>query len=237
RRVAPEGLADFVILALDDPLQPIDLAVNRRALDWLVLRGGADFRRGQGVNGETRHQIGFQAGGERRRSPVAPAARAPSELVVYPTALVPFGSDDVKPAENDYAFPLFFPGSAQTDVRAPAGHVGRDGHRADGARFGDDLRLRLVVLRVERATSDPGPAQLTGERLGFYNAAGTDQNGTPRCVCAADLGDERPVFSVFVSEDHVRQVFADAGAVRRGGDHYGRREKFQRFARGVPREG
>src|SRR5262245_46895335 len=237
RRVAPEGLADFVILALDDPLQPFDLAVNRRVLDWLVLRSGADFRRDQVVNAEARHQIVFQADEEARRSRIALAARAPSELVVYSTALVPVGSDDVKTAENDYAFPLFFPGPAQTDVRASAGHVGRDGDRSDGACPGDDLGLSLVVLRVERSACDSGLAQLKGERLGFFNACGADQNGTPRCVRAADLGDERPVFRVFVSEDHVRQVFADARAVRRDGDYFDAVEIFQLFGRGSRRGG
>src|SRR5688500_13327977 len=39
RGVAPERLADLVILSLDDPLQSFDFMANRRMLDRLVLRG------------------------------------------------------------------------------------------------------------------------------------------------------------------------------------------------------
>src|SRR5215475_2530191 len=161
RGVAQKRLSYFVILSLDDPLQPFDLVANRRMLDRPVLRGGANFRRNQMVNAETRHQIILQADEEARRPRVALAAGAPSELVVNAPALVPVGSDDVKPAEFDYAFPFFFPGPAQPDVRAPAGHVGRDSHGADGAGLGDDLGL--VVLRVERATGDFSLAQCAGQ--------------------------------------------------------------------------
>src|SRR5262249_44246802 len=143
----------------------------------------------------------------------------------------------VKTAEGDYAFPLIFPGSAQTDVRPSAGHVSRDSHRADGARFGDDLSLGLVVLRVKRAAGYSGLTQLTGQRLGFFDGAGADQNGTPDRMGAAYLGDEGPAFRVFVREDQVRQVFAYARAVRRDGDHFDAVEIFQLLGRWLRRGG
>src|SRR5262249_4773037 len=60
RRVAPEGLADFVVLSLDNPLQSFDLAANGRMVDRLALRSGADLRRDQIIDAEARHQVVFQ---------------------------------------------------------------------------------------------------------------------------------------------------------------------------------
>src|SRR5262245_4160706 len=235
--VAPERFADFVILSLDDPLQSFDFMANRRMLDRLVLRGRANFRRNQMVYAETRHQIILQADEEARVSRIALAARAPSELVVYAPALVPVRSDDVKTAQGDYSFTLPFSGPAKTNVRAPARHVGRDGHRADGAGLGDDLGLGLVVLRIEDATDDSDLAQLARQCLGLFDAARPDQNRTPRHVRAFDLGDERPALRVFVGKDHVRHVLADARTVRRDGNHFEAVETFQLFSRGLRRGG
>src|SRR5262245_25316632 len=235
--VAPERLSYLVILSLDDPLQSFDLMANRRMLDRLVLRSGANFRRNQMVYAETRHQIILQADEKARRSRIALAPRATSELVVYAPALVPVRSDDVKTAQGDYALTILFSGPAKTNVRAPARHVGRDGHCADGAGLGDDLGLDLVVLRIEDATDDSDLAQLARQFLGLFDAARPDQNGTPRYVRAFDLGDERPALRVFVREDHVRQVFADARAVRRDGNHFEAVETFQLFSRGLRRGG
>src|SRR5262245_34966133 len=162
-RVAPERLADFVILSLDDPLQSFDLMPNHRMFDRLVLRSRSNFRRNQMVYAETRHQVVLQADEEARRPRIALTARASPELVVYAPALVPVGSDDIKAAEGDHALPLFFPGPAQADVRAPARHICRDCHRADGAGLGDDFRFGLVILRIEDATDDPGLAQRGGQ--------------------------------------------------------------------------
>src|SRR5215475_3896301 len=106
--IAQKRLSYFVILSLDDPLQPFDLMANRRMLDRLVLRSGANFRRNQMVYAETRHQIILQADEEARSSRIALAAGAPSELVVNAPALVPVRSDDVKAAQGDYALQLLF---------------------------------------------------------------------------------------------------------------------------------
>src|SRR5215813_6985036 len=229
--VAPERLSYLVILSLDDPLQSFDLMANRRMLDRLVLRSGAYFRRNQMVYSETRHQIILQADEEARRPRIALAARAPFELVVYAPALVTVRSDDVKTAQGDYALTLLFSGPAKTNVRAPARHVGRDGHRVDGAGLGDDLGLGLVVLRIEDATDDSDLAQLARQCLGLFDTARADQNGTPRHVRAFDLCDERQALRVFVREDQVRQVFADARTVRRDRNHFEAVESFQLFSR------
>src|SRR5262247_835966 len=156
------------------------------------------------VYAESRHQIILQADEEARGSRIALAARTPSELVVYAPALVPVRSDDVETAQGDYAFTLLFSSPAKTNVRAPARHVSRDGHRADGAGLGDDLGLSLVVLRIEDATDDSDLAQLARQCLGLFDAARADQNGAPGNVRAFDLGDERPALRVLVREDQVR---------------------------------
>src|SRR5262245_5124484 len=235
--VAPECLSYLVILSLYDPLQSFDLMANRRMFDRLVLRSGANFRWNQMVYAETRHQIILQADEEARRPRIALAARAPSELVIYASALVPVRSDDVKTVQGDYALTLHFSGPAKTNVRAPARHVGRDGHRADGAGLGDDLGLGLVVLRIEDATDDSDLAQLARQCLGLFYAARADQDGTPRHVLVFDLGDERPELRVFMREDHVRHVFAYARTVRLDGNHFEAVETFQLFSRGLRRGG
>src|SRR5262249_16527258 len=106
RRVSSQGFADFIILSLHDPLQSFDLVADGMMLDRLVRRGGADFRRDQPVNAEARHQVVFKADEETRRARVALPAGAPAKLVVYAPALVTIGSDDVKPAEFNDAFPI-----------------------------------------------------------------------------------------------------------------------------------
>ncbi len=45
--------------------------------------------------------------------------------------------------------------AAQLDVRAAAGHVGRDGDRAHPTRLSDDLCLPLVVLGVQNVVGNP----------------------------------------------------------------------------------
>ena len=49
--------------------------------------------------------------------------------------------------------------AAEQDVDAAAGHVRRDGHRADPAGLRDDHRLLLVVLRVQDVVLDPAPVR------------------------------------------------------------------------------
>ena len=49
--------------------------------------------------------------------------------------------------------------AAQLDVRAAAGHVGRDGHGAAAPRLGHDRRFLLVELGVEDLVPDAAPLE------------------------------------------------------------------------------
>ena len=58
-----------------------------------------------------------------------------------------FRADDMEAAQVGHA-------ETQFDVRAAAGHVGRDGDGAALAGARDDLRLLLVILGVENRVDD-----------------------------------------------------------------------------------
>ena len=59
--------------------------------------------------------------------------------------------------------------AAKQDVRATARHVRRDGDGPLAARLGDDLRLALVVLRVEHVMLDSALVEDAGELLGVLD--------------------------------------------------------------------
>ena len=70
--------------------------------------------------------------------------------------------------------------AAELDVRAAAGHVGRDRDRARPARLGDDARLLLVELGVERLVLDPAPLEQRREDLGLLDRHRADEDRAAR---------------------------------------------------------
>ena len=68
------------------------------------------------------------------------------------------------------------PASTEDDVRAAAGHVGGDGHRSRLSGLRDDVRLVLVVLRVEDLMVDILAPQPLGEILRCLDGRGADED-------------------------------------------------------------
>ena len=99
------------------------------------------------VAGEEAHELVLGGEVEAGLARVALAAGAAAQLVVDAARLVALGAEHVEAAE--LAHPL-----AELDVDAAAGHVRRDRDRAALARADDDLRLALVLLRVQDVVLD-----------------------------------------------------------------------------------
>ena len=128
------------------------------------------------------------------------------------------GADDIETAQGRHFTELLFARAAELDVRAPTGHVGRDGHRAGGAGPGDDRGLELVALSVEHIAEDAGGFEGGSELFRFLDARRPDENGAARDVDAGDLIDQSRELGRPVSEDDVGEVAPDARPVGRDDD-------------------
>src|SRR5581483_6369490 len=122
---------------------------------------------------------------------IALPSGAPSELIINAPALVPVGANDIEPAQAHDPLPLFFPGASQSDVRAAARHIRRNGHRPDGPRFGNYSGLGLIVFCIEYLTLHASLSQPVRQQLRFLHAARADQNRAPLFMRPANLPDER----------------------------------------------
>src|SRR4051812_32043309 len=91
---------------------------------------------------EIPHQVVFKAHVETRSARITLARATSTELSIDSARLMAFGANHEQTAfiRN----PL-----AQLDVRAAAGHVGRNRHRAGLASALEDFRLLHVELRIE----------------------------------------------------------------------------------------
>ncbi len=70
--------------------------------------------------------------------------------------------------------------AAELDVGAAAGHVGGDRDRAAPAGLGDDARLLLVELGVQRLVLDPAPLEQRREDLGLLDRHRADEDRAAR---------------------------------------------------------
>ena len=105
--------------------------------------------------------------------------------------------------------------AAEQDVRAAAGHVRRDRHRAGPAGLGDDLRLLLVELGVQDLVLDPAPLEELAEALGLLDRDRADEDRPAELLHLGDLLDHRVELRVLVPVDEVRLVLADHRPVGR----------------------
>ncbi len=126
-----------------------------------------------------------------------------------------------------------FERTAELDVGAAAGHVGRDRDRAGHAGFGHDIGFLLVEARVQHreqlcrlagarrgvqllhgvfvAEIDLLVAvllQIVGEHLGLFDRGGADQHRLQPRIGAFDLGQDRGIFLVLGAVDLVVLVEA-----------------------------
>ena len=109
--------------------------------------------------------------------------------------------------------------AAELNVGAAAGHVGGDGHTARHAGLGDDLRLLLVVARIQHLMRNLVLLEQLGQDLRFLDRGGADQH---RLALLARLLDERDDGAIFLLRraiDLVVLVVADHVHVGRHLDH------------------
>ena len=78
--------------------------------------------------------------------------------------------------------------AAELDVGAAAGHVGGDGHRAEAAGLGDDMRLLLVEAGVEHLVLDAFPSRYSDSSSDFSIETVPTSTGWPiACFSLIDL--------------------------------------------------
>ena len=117
--------------------------------------------------------------------------------------------------------------AAEHDVRAAAGHVRGDRHRAELARLRDDLRFLFVVLGVEHAVRHALFAQQRGNVLALLNGDRADEHGLALGITRLDLLDDGAVLARLVFIDNVVPVDADDRLVRRDLDDVKRVDRLE----------
>lgn len=108
--------------------------------------------------------------------------------------------------------------AAEHDVGATAGHVRRDGHRAQAPGLGDDRGLAGVLLGVEHLVADPAATQQVGQVLALLDRHGADEDRLPFGVPLDNVLDNRLELGVRRAVDQVGLVEPDHRHVRRDGD-------------------
>ena len=121
--------------------------------------------------------------------------------------------------------------SAEENVRAAAGHVGRYRYGAFAARLGNDDGFALVLLGVQNLVRNSGFLQVRGNFFRFFDGDAADQHRLAAFVVLANAADARAVllqdavhrgfeFFGFRAIDHVGIFNADERAVGRNRDHF-----------------
>jgi len=233
-------LADVEVPTLDLALGIFDGAGDPGMLDRLTLLH-AEFLHepGNAVRTEDPHQAVVERQVKPGGAGIALAPGAPTQLIVDPARFVSFGTNHVQTPGRDHLVVATLPIgpdalvllgrrggqflleiSAQHDVGTPTGHVGGDGHGPGPSGLGDDLRLPLVLLRVEHLMGDAELAQDRGQLLRGLDRGGSHQHGLAAPDTLADIFDDRLVFFGRRAIDLVRGVLPDHGHVRRDHDHF-----------------
>ena len=107
--------------------------------------------------------------------------------------------------------------AAEQDVGAAAGHVRGDGNGAHAAGLRDDVRLALVVLRVERLVLDAALVQEARELLGALDGHRADEAGLALGVARGHVVGHGVELRLHRAVDEVVLVLSRDGAVRRDG--------------------
>src|SRR5918995_462700 len=207
--VLEDVLAHHEVLLFDLLLRILDLLGEDRRLHRLVvghLEPLHDVL--DPVAREQAHELVLAGEGEARLAGVALAARAAAKLVVDAARLVALGAEHVEAAG-------LTPPLAELDVDAAARHVGCDRHRTELARVLDDLRLALVLLRVQDVVRDPLALEQLREVLGRLDGDRAEQDGLTLLVAFLDVADHGLELAFLRAEDEVVLVLARDVHVRR----------------------
>ena len=161
---------------------------------------------------EDPHEIVVEREIETARARIALTAGSAAQLVVDAPRLVALGADDVQAAHLEDLRVALRPVvvelgdhrlgrrlepralarevAAEHDVRAAAGHVGRDRDGAGPARLHDDLGLALVVLRVQHLVRDALLLQQARQELRRLDRRRADEHGLAARVAVPDVLDD-----------------------------------------------
>ncbi len=112
---------------------------------------------------------------------------------------------------------LGFEIAAEHDVRAAAGHVGGDRHRAGPTGLRDDVRLALVLLGVQHLVRDLLFLQQVRQELRRFDRGRADQRRLTALHAVVDVLDDRVELVLRRQVDEVGVVRANHRPVRR--DH------------------
>src|SRR5581483_8691509 len=254
-------LADIEVVRLDLALRLLDHARDHAVFERLVLLHAEELHPARDpVGREDAHEAVFEREIETARARVALASRTAAQLVVDAPRFVALRADDVQAAGGEHfvvallplgldAFALGvlglgrqgrelgFERTAQHDVGTAAGHVRGDRHGARAARLGDDVRLALVLLRVEHLVRDFFLLQQFGQKLGGLDRGGADQHGLTAAVAIPDVLDDRFELVLLLEEDDVLVVLADHRLVGRDHDDFEAVDLLELVGFGVGRAG
>ena len=84
--------------------------------------------------------------------------------------------------------------AAQLNVGSAAGHVRRNGHRARLACICNDLRLLLMLARVQNVMRNLGFLQFLAQELGLFDRGRTHQNGLALLMRFVDFAHHGCIF-------------------------------------------
>ena len=166
----------------------------------------------QPVGREALHHPVLERDVETRRTGIPLPPRTTAQLIIDPPRLVPLRADHRQPARLRHA-------RAELDVGAPPSHVRRDRHRPRLARPRDDLRLPLVLLRVEHLVPNAPLAQHLREPLRSLHRRRAHQHRTPQLLQIPDLLDHRVELRLLRAEHEIRLIVPHHLPVRRRHHH------------------
>src|SRR5439155_1985896 len=211
--VFERAFADLEVVLLDALLRLLDGTIQERVGQLLALFQADPLHHFHDpVRTEQPHQIVLERNEEVGRSWVALSRAASSQLAVDAAGFMAFRADDVQASG-------FSDAEAQLDVRAAAGHVGRDGDGAalTGAR--DDFRFLLVILGVEHRMNNARLLQQPRQVLADLHRNRADQNRPAVRVHVLNLLEYRAEFIAPGFIDRIVCVFARERFVRWNDPH------------------
>ena len=213
-------LADVEVARLDAVLRLGDRTIDDRVLDRLTLRHLQTLHDpGKPLAAEDAQQRIFERKVETRRAGIALAAGPAAQLIVDAARLVALGANDMQAAGGDDGLVANLPlraqladlqvllglrqrfvfadlederldGTAEHDIGAAAGHVGRDGDHLRTTRLRDDLGLARVLLGVQHLVRKLLLLEMPRQHFGVLDRGRADEHRLPALVAILDVIDD-----------------------------------------------